>query len=130
MSNPYTNGLTPFTRISTPDNNQTLVASKPSQLAVVAAANISGSPVFLKFFDTAQAGTSAAGFTPQVPIWSMIVPGNSAGAGSNLNFTSNLPEPGGLQFQNGIAIMITQNIALTDNSGIGANSAIVSLAYR
>ena len=120
-------GSIPFTLVSAANNNATLVKAAPGHLTIFSGGNVNANPRYVKFFDTAIASTS--GFSGINPVWNIILPGNTAGAGSNVPLSAAGPQVGGLQFFNGIAFMITPNIALTDQSGVSAGDVTINLGY-
>jgi len=113
-------GAIPYHLISAAGTNATSVKASAGILYGLAAGNINASPRYLKLYDSATApsvGTS-------VPVQTYIIPGNTAGAGSNYTFTY------GKAFVNGIAFAITGGIADSDTTAINANEVVVDLDYK
>jgi len=106
----------------------TQVSVGPSQLLFGAFGNTAATPAFIKFYDNALTSTSGAGNSGTL-VGQAIVPGNTAGAGSNLPIGLSSPLQG-LQFASGIAFAITPNIALSDASGVSASSVTVWIGWR
>lgn len=103
------------------------IATQGAQVCVVSAGNTSVAARFLKFFDTNNAN-SGAGMTA---FWQMIIPGNIAGAGTNLAPSPGPPMLSGLQHPTGLACAITLNAALADASGIsGTNECFATIGWR
>lgn len=107
------------------------LSPQSGQLMFFSAGNSSVAQRFLKFYDvvlTNITGQSAAGMTAA---YQFIIPGNTAGAGSNLAISNGPPMMSGLQFLNGIAASITLNAPMTDGSGIsGVNECFATIGYR
>jgi hypothetical protein len=90
---------------------------------------------FLKLCDSATVpslnttgATSANGI---MATYQFEIPGNAAGAGSNLAISNGPPMMSGLQFTNGLWATITANQAIADNSGIsGVNDAFGVIGFR
>lgn len=121
-----TGGLTGFSTVNTSGFSITQLTAFPTQLCLVSLGNTSAAARYLKIFDSATA-LSAAGMSAT---WSFIIPGNTAGAGSNLTISQGPPTMGGLQLNAGLAFGITANAALTDQSGANAGEVNIVLGYR
>jgi hypothetical protein len=99
------------------------------------AGNNNAAPRFLRFFDTGVVSalnlTGATSGTGMQAAYIFEIPGNVAGAGSNLAISNGPPQMSGLQFNAGIAVAITSNYALADNSGVsGVNECFATIGYR
>lgn len=116
-------GVTPQSFVSAAGLNVTQVANGPGQLVAVALGNVNAAARFVKFYDVANAPTS--GLQGLTPVMSLLVPGNAAGAGSNVVGAAGQPFTGA-QFYNGIAFMTTVNIAVADASGVGAGDVVIN----
>jgi hypothetical protein len=111
------------------------ITTQQAQLMFFAAGNSNGAQRFLRFYDTAsvpplnaQGATSANGMTAA---YQFIIPGSTAGAGSNLPLSPGPPIMSGLQFSAGMAVSITSNYAIGDLSGIsGVNECFAVIGYR
>jgi len=57
------------------------------------------------------------------PVWTIAIPGNTAGAGAVI------PIPDGLAFSTGIALAITTGAPDADTGAVAANEVIVNLGY-
>lgn len=117
--------------------NATVVqlTTQQSQLMFFSAGNNNAAPRFLRFFDTGVVpNLNLAGATSSAGIQAAYVfeiPGNVAGAGSNLAISNGPPQMSGLQFNAGIAVAITSNYAIADNSGVsGVNECFATVGYR
>ena len=114
-------GTTPFVLVSAASNNATLIKAGAGQIWLAAAGNVNAAPRFLKMFD--KATTPTPGF--DTPVRQFIIPGNAAGAGTNV------PIPlVGMQFSLGIGIAITAGIALDDDTAIGAGDVCLTIEYK
>lgn len=103
------------------------LAYGPAQLCLVSAGNFNPTPRFLKFYDIQNANSGAG----QTAAYQMIIPGNAAGAGTNLHVSPGPPTIAGLQFLQGLAVSITLNSAMADASGIsGSNECFAMIGYR
>jgi hypothetical protein len=118
------NGLVPHTLVSAAGVNLTSVASYSSMIFMGSFGNQNASPRWIKFFDTA----SAVSVGVTTPILNFIIPGNTAGAGSNIPISTRAPWTG-LQFQNGIQYAITGAIALLDNTPIASGDVCINIGY-
>ena len=58
------------------------------------------------------------------PVMTILVPGNTAGAGANVEFTN------GIAFGTGIALAITTGVADADTGAVAANEIVVNLLYK
>ena len=122
-----TNGLTPFGMTIASGTSATVIqlTTQPTQLCAVSAGSIAAVARWLKFFDSANAIEPGA-----AALFQMIIPGNVAGAGSNLHVSQGPPIISGLQFNSGLAFAVTANNAISDASGISGPDVTVLLGYR
>lgn len=101
------------------------------QLMFFSAGNNNAAQRFLKFYDVVLGPTTGLSASGMTATYQFEIPGNAAGAGSNLALSSGPPMMSGLQFLNGIAVAITQNQAIADASGIsGVNDCFAVIGYR
>jgi hypothetical protein len=112
-------GATPKHYISAASTNPTSVKASAGQLYSLVAFNQNGAQRFVKFYDKASAPTVGT----DVPVWTVGLPGNATGAGSNIAV------PQGLQFVNGIAFAITGLMPDADTTAVAANDVALNLAY-
>ena len=101
------------------------VFTGPGQLFGGSFGSVAGVARYLKCWDVA-AGTPLSG-APAAQ--SFIIPGNAAGAGSNIG-PHGLPHNAGIQFFNGLVVALTPNIALADQSGAGGQDTNINLWWR
>lgn len=124
-------GIIPFPLVSIAGANTTLIYSGPCHLDFLSGFNVNTAARYVKIFD---AGISSltSGFigTPATAMFGL--PGNTAGAGSNLHLSPSLPSSGGLQLFAGLGIMLSSNMNLSgsDVSGVGAGDVLLTLGYR
>ncbi len=119
-----TQGSIPFTLVSTGSGADfAVITSRPTQITGIFAGNINAAPRYLKLYDVSGASTSGLG----LPVLNLIIPGNTAGGGSN-------PTPGGLlqgaQFYKGVTMLITTNMALADASAANAGDCNINILYQ
>lgn len=116
------NGLTPFKRLSTADNNLAVVKASAGQLYDVIVGNTASSPRYLKIYDKATAPVLAS----DVPKFTFMIPspGTANGGGFAKEFVN------GVAFANGIAMALTTGPTDTDTGTVGANELTVNLAIK
>ncbi len=113
-------GCTPFSRLSTNDDNAAVVKASAGCLYFGYSTNTNnGAARYLKLYDKATAPLSS-----DTPIQRYLLPGNSAGAGGAQMF----PHP--IAFANGLGIRITTGAADNDTGAPAANEVIVNLGYK
>ena len=122
-----TNGITPFGQTIASGASASIIqlTTVPTQLCVVSAGSVSAVARWLKFYDSADASEPGTNC-----IWQMVIPGNVAGAGSNLHISQGPPIISGLQFNFGLAFAVTANNAISDASGISGSDVTVLIGYR
>ncbi len=122
-------GLTPFTLVSVAGANPNFLQVGTTQVFLIHAANLTNSPRFLKLYDTAVASTS--GYFGQSAVQNFALTLASSGSGGVTVISgSGLQHKAGVQFQNGLALQLTANLALADQSGISAGDCAVNLWFR
>ncbi len=96
---------------------------KPSAgtLYGVQAGNVNAAARYLKLYDKATAPTVGT----DVPVQTIIVPGDTAGGGNNVP----VPEDG-IAFAHGIAFALTTGMADGDPSGVAAGGFVRELAIQ
>lgn len=112
-----TGGYTPGKLVSAATTNATSVKASAGTLGHVSASNVNAAPRYLKFYNKASAPTVGT----DVPVLTYIIPGNTAGAGTNIP----LP-PQGINFSTGIAFAITTGAADSDTGAVAANEIIIN----
>lgn len=111
--------LTPYHLVSAASTNAHLVDATARRLGYIAAYNLNAAARYLKVYDKATTPTVGT----DTPILTLMLPGNTAGAGSNL------PLPDGIALTNGLGIAITTGIADTDTGAVAANEIVVNLGW-
>jgi hypothetical protein len=100
-----------------PHSSCTLVIGR-SKLKGGYLTNIAASPRYLKIYDL----DSPANFNTHVPALTLMIPGNTSGAGAILQIP-----PEGLDFLRGIAVVITNGYADNDLAIPGVGEVIANL---
>ena len=118
--NASSSAATPYKLISAATTNATSVKASGGNLFFVSVSNINAAARYLKLYNK----TSAPNVGTDVPILTFLIPGNTAGAGSNLGIP-----PQGLRFNTGIAFALTTGVSDTDAVAVAANEIIVNLGY-
>lgn len=115
------NGITNGKVISAASTNATVIKSTTGNLYFLSASNTNASPRYLKLYAKSTAPTVGT----DVPFHVFMIPGNSAGAGTNL------PIPGtAITFNAGLGIAITTGAPDSDTGAVAANEIIVNYSYR
>lgn len=110
--------FTPSTYVSAATTNATVVKANGGLLRSVTVGNVNAAARYLKIFDK---GTTPTVGT-DVPVLNFIIPGNTAGAGTNIP----IPDTG-YRFANGISFAIVTGAALLDNNAVAASEITVNL---
>jgi hypothetical protein len=112
-----TSGYTPNKLISAATTNATSIKGSAGTLGFVSATNINAAARYLKFYNKATAPTVGT----DVPLLVYLIPGNTAGAGTNIVLPSE-----GANFTTGIAFAITTGAADSDTGAVAANEIIIN----
>ena len=112
-------GLLLSSTLATATTNLTVVKGSAGQVYVVAATNNNSAIAYLKFYDntTVSAGSGT-------PVWRLMIPTNTGGAGIVENIGP------GLAFTNGICFATTSGIADTDTSVVASSSLLINVGYK
>jgi hypothetical protein len=113
------NGATPATYVSAASTNATSLKASAGQVYGVLLSNVNAAARYLKIFNKASAPTVGT----DTPVMNLIIPGNTAGAGSNVFL------PVGAAFSTGIAFAITTGVALLDTGAVAANEITATFLY-
>jgi len=116
-----TGGYTPGKLISAGSTNATNIKASAGTLGFLTVGNINAAQRYLKFYNKASAPTVGT----DVPVLVFIVPGNTAGTGSNVP----IPAPG-INFSTGISFAITTGVADNDTGAVAANEITVNYGYN
>lgn len=118
---PHTKGgLTQHKTISAASTNATSVKGSAGQVYGVQVFNLNASARYLKLYNKATAPTVGT----DTPVKTLLIPGNTAGAGLVLSWAN------GLEFDTGIAFALTTGIADSDTGAVSANETAVNLDYK
>lgn len=118
--NASSSAATPYKLISAASTNATSVKASGGNLFFASFGNTNAAARYIKFYNKASAPTVGT----DTPIFTFMIPGNTAGAGSN----PAIP-PQGLRFNTGIAFAITTGAADTDTGAVALNEITVNLGY-
>lgn len=115
-----TGGATPYKLVSAATTNATSVKASAGTVYLITASNVNAAARYLKLYNKASAPTVGT----DTPVFTFIIPGNTAGAGTNI------PLPAmGVNFSTGIAFALTTGIADADTGAVAASDIAVNLAY-
>lgn len=113
-------GATAYKLVSAATTNATSVKASAGQLYMVTASNVNAAVRYLKLYNKASAPTVGT----DVPVFTFAIPGNTAGAGTNI------PIPAcGIAFGTGIAFALTTEATDAGTTAVAANEIVVNLAY-
>lgn len=113
-------GATPYKLVSAATTNATSVKASAGQVYMITASNVNAAVRYLKLYNKATAPTVGT----DVPVHTFAIPGNTAGAGTNI------PVPDcGLVFGTGIAFALTTEATDAGATAVAASEIVVNLAY-
>lgn len=113
-------GATPYKLVSAATTNATSVKASAGQVYMITASNVNAAARYLKLYNKASAPTVGT----DVPVHTFIIPGNTAGAGTNI------PVPTvGIAFSTGIAFALTTEATDAGTTAVAASEIVVNLAY-
>ncbi len=113
-------GATPYKLVSAATTNATSVKASAGQIYMITASNVNAAARYLKLYNKASAPTVGT----DTPVFTFIIPGNTAGAGTNI------PIPAcGIAFGTGIAFALTTEATDAGTTAVAANEIVVNLAY-
>lgn len=112
-------GLSKFHLVGAATDNATNIKASAGQVYSITAFNLSASPRYLKFHNTAGTPTAGSGVTD-----TFLIPGNTSGAGLVLNIDK------GIAFGTGIGITIVTGIADSNTTAIGASEVVINVYYK
>lgn len=120
LSTSVTGGYTPGKLISAATTNATSVKTSGGTIGYLTASNVNAAARFLKIYNKASSPTVGT----DVPVHTFLIPGNTAGAGTNIP----LP-PQGMALGTGIAFAITAAVADSDTTAVAANEIMVNYGF-
>jgi len=113
-------GATAYKLVSAASTNATSVKASAGTLYMVTASNVNAAVRYLKLYNKASAPTVGT----DTPVFTFAIPGNTAGAGTNI------PIPNvGIAFPTGIAFALTTEATDAGTTAVAANEIVVNLAY-
>lgn len=104
--------------ISAATTNATSVKASPGTFYGVFASNINASACYLKIYNKASAPTVGT----DVPVMTILVPGNTAGGGV---FVRDIA----IALSNGVAFAVTTGVAIADTGAVALNEVVINLLY-
>lgn len=113
-------GATPYKLVSAATTNATSVKGSAGQIFMITASNVNAAVRYLKLYNKASAPTVGS----DTPVLTFAIPGNTAGAGTNI------PIPAcGIAFGTGIAFALTTEATDAGSTGVAANEIVINMAY-
>lgn len=114
-------GATPYKLVSAASTNATSLKASAGQVYMITVSSVNAAARYLKLYNKASAPTVGT----DTPVHTFIIPGNTAGAGSNI------PIPAcGLEFDTGIAFALTTEATDAGTTGVAASEIVVNIAYK
>ncbi|MCE3277791.1 MAG: hypothetical protein K0R13_3646, partial [Propionibacteriaceae bacterium] len=113
-------GLSISRVISAASTNATSAKGSAGQVFGWFISNTNAAARYLKLYNKASAPTVGT----DTPVMTVLIPGNTAGAGANVEFTN------GVTFGTGIAFAITTGVADSDTGAVAANELVINLLYK
>jgi hypothetical protein len=113
-------GATGGKLVSAASTNATNIKNAAGKLLMLTASNVNADERYLKVYNTAGAPTVGT----DTPVFTFIIPGNAAGAGTNIPIPST-----GINFSTGISIALTVEATDAGTTGVAANEIVVNYAY-
>ncbi len=114
-------GATMHKTVSAASTNATSVKGSAGTVYGIQVTNVNAAARYLKLYNKASAPTVGT----DTPVKTLVIPGNTAGAGSNV------PIPTcGLEFTTGIAFALTTESTDAGSTGVAANEIVVNIDYK
>lgn len=118
-------GLAMFREIVPANTTSVAIKGGPGQLYSIDAFSIAATaPVFIKFYDAVQSGTTCGSGTPKFGPFMIPAAGGAPGSGFTLHDTN------GYEFQTAITMCVTNLMADADATNPAAASYAISIGYR
>jgi len=113
-------GATPYKLVSAATTNATSVKASAGTVYMITASNVNAAARYLKLYNKASAPTVGT----DAPVLTLIIPGNTAGAGTNI------PVPTcGLAFSTGIAFALTTEATDAGATGVAVSEIVINLGW-
>jgi hypothetical protein len=113
-------GATGGKLVSAASTNATNIKNAAGKLLMLTASNVNAAARYLKVYNTSAAPTVGT----DVPVHTFIIPGNTAGAGTNIPIPAT-----GINLATGISIALTTEATDAGTTGVAANEIVVNYAY-
>jgi hypothetical protein len=110
-------GYIPGHILSAATTNATSIKGSPGTLGYLTASNVNAAPRYVKLYDKASAPTVGT----DTPVATFIIPGNTAGAGTNVLLPSQ-----GIKFSVGIALAITVEATDSGTTAVALNDIVIN----
>lgn len=114
-------GYTPGKLVSAATTNATSVQGSATTVGWITASNVNAAARYLKIYNKATAPTVGT----DTPVQTFIIPGNTAGAGTNIP----LP-PQGMALGTGFAFALTTEATDAGTTAVAANEIVVNYGYK
>lgn len=114
-----TGALSTSKTISAATTNATTVKAGAGQIYKILAFNTNASARYLKLYNKSSAITVGT----DVPVATLLIPGNTSGAGLNISFEY------GMNFGTGIGFSLNTGVADTDTGAVALNEIVVNILY-
>jgi len=111
---------TPFKLVSAATTNATNVKASAGVVYGIYASNVNAAARYLKMYNKASAPTVGS----DTPVHTFIIPGNTAGAGTNIPVPTR-----GINFSLGISFALTTESTDAGTTAVAANEIVVNLNY-
>jgi len=106
--------------ISAASTNATVIKASAGTVHGWYISNVNAAARFVKFYNKATAPTVGT----DTPLITLAIPGNAAGAGTNVSFNK------GLEFDTGIGIAITGAVPDADTTVVAANEIVTNIFFK
>jgi hypothetical protein len=116
-----TGGYTTGHLVSAATMNATSIKASAGTIGYLTASNVNAAARYLKLYDKASAPTVGT----DVPVATFIIPGNTAGAGTNIPLSTY-----GMLFSTGIAFALTVEATDAGSTGVAASEIVVNYGYK
>lgn len=114
-------GYTPGQLISAATTNATNVKASAAKIGYITASNVNAAARYLKIYNKATSPTVGT----DTPVHTFLIPGNTAGAGTNIPLPSQ-----GIELTNGFSFALTTGAAVSDTGAVAASELIVNYGYK
>lgn len=116
-----TGGYTPGKLVSAATTNATSVKASAGTIGFITASNVNAAARYLKFYNKASAPTVGT----DVPVLTFIIPGNTAGAGTNIPLPT-----AGVAFTTGIAFALTVEATDAGSTGVAVSEIVINYGWK